>query len=96
MDLKGEKALFEIGQRRKVIRGKDLSLDDRKVDLHLVEPTGVVRGVDEDGIGPLAAEAIGGSLAPMSGAEPDQPWWRNGDRAGRPNCDVTKGSGHRY
>jgi hypothetical protein len=26
MDLKGEKALFEIGQRRKVIRGEDLGV----------------------------------------------------------------------
>src|SRR5262249_7178859 len=32
------------------------------------EPTGVVRGVDEDGIGPMGAEAVGGSLAPMGGA----------------------------
>ena len=68
MDLKREKALFEIGQGRKVIRGEDLSLNDREIDLHLIEPTGVVRGVDEDGIGPLGAEAVGGSLAPMSGA----------------------------
>lgn len=68
MDLEREKALFEISQGRKVIRGKDLSLNDREIDLHLIEPTGVVRGVDEDGIGPLGAEAVGGSLAPMSGA----------------------------
>ena len=68
MDLKREKALFEIDQGRKVIRGKDLSLDDREIDLHLIEPTGVVRRVDEDGIRPLGAEAVGGSLAPMSGA----------------------------
>jgi hypothetical protein len=41
MDLKREKALFEIGQGRKVIRGKDLSLNDREIDLQLIEPTGV-------------------------------------------------------
>jgi hypothetical protein len=68
MDLKGEKALFEIGQRRKVIRGEDLPLNDREVDLHLIEPTGVGRGVDEDCVGPLSAEAIGCPLAPMNGA----------------------------
>ena len=68
MGLKREKTLFEIGQRRKVIRGEDLSLNDREIDLHLIELTGVVRGVDEDGIGLLGAEAVGGSLAPMSGA----------------------------
>jgi len=67
MDLKGEKALFEIGQRRKVIRGEDFPLNDREVDLHPIEPTGVGRGVDEDCIGPLSAEAINGPLAPMNG-----------------------------
>jgi hypothetical protein len=36
MDLKREEALFEVGQGRKVIRGKDLSLNDRKIDLHLI------------------------------------------------------------
>src|SRR5215467_14492667 len=43
MDLKCEKALFEIGQRRKVIRGEDLSLNDREIDLHLIEPTGALQ-----------------------------------------------------
>ena len=51
MDLKGEEALFEIGQRSKVIRGEDLSLNDREVDLDRIEPTGVGRGVDEDCMG---------------------------------------------
>ena len=41
MDLEREKALFEIDQGRKVIRGKDLSLNDREIDLQLIEPTGV-------------------------------------------------------
>ena len=65
MDLKRQEALFEVGQGRKIVRGKDL---DREVDLHLIEPTGVVGSVDEDGIGPLGTEAVGGFLAPMSGA----------------------------
>jgi len=64
MDLKREKALFEIDQRRKVIWGKDLSLDDREVDLYLIEPTGVVRGVDEGGIGPLGARKRSAALCP--------------------------------
>src|SRR5215831_6297065 len=37
MDLKRQEALFEIGQRRKVIRGENLSLNDREIDLHLIE-----------------------------------------------------------
>lgn len=68
MGLKSEEALFEIGQRRKVIRSEDLSLNDREVDLDLIEPTGVGRSVYEDCIGPLGAEAVGSPLAPMSGA----------------------------
>jgi hypothetical protein len=61
MGLKREKARFEIGQGRKVIRGKDLSLNDREIDLRLIEPTGVVGRMDEDGIGPLGIEAVGRS-----------------------------------
>ena len=68
MELKGEEALFEIGQGSEIIRGEDLSLNDREVNLNLIEPTGVVRDVDEDGVGPLGTEAVGGFLTPMSGA----------------------------
>jgi len=68
MDLKAEEALFEIGQRRKVVWGEDLSLNDREVDLHLIEPTGMGRGMDKDCIGPLGAKAVGGPLTPMNGA----------------------------
>ena len=34
MELEGEEALFEIGQGREIIRGKDLSLNDREIDLN--------------------------------------------------------------
>ena len=68
MELKGEEALFEIGQGREVIRGEDLSLNNREVDLNLIEPTGVGRSVDQDGVGPLGLEAVGSFLTPMSGA----------------------------
>jgi len=68
MYLKRKEALFQIGQRRKIIRGEDFSLNDREIDLHLIEPTGMVGSVDEDRIGPRGAEAVDGSLAPMSRA----------------------------
>jgi hypothetical protein len=39
------------------VRIEDLSLNDREVDLNLVEPARVDRRVDEDGVGPFGAEA---------------------------------------
>jgi hypothetical protein len=46
--LKSERPLFEFGQRRDVVVGENLPLDDREEDLDLVEPTGMDRGVDEN------------------------------------------------
>jgi hypothetical protein len=66
--LKGEESLFEFRQRREVVWGEDLSLNDREVDPNLVEPARVDRSVDEDGVGPFGAEAADSFLAPMSGA----------------------------
>jgi hypothetical protein len=66
--LEGKKPLFEVGQRGEVVGREDLSLDDRKVDFDLVEPTGVDRSVDEDRVGPFGVEAVDRFLATMSGA----------------------------
>ena len=68
VDLEGEEALFEFGQRGEVVGREDLSLNDREIDLDLVEPTGVDGSVDEDRVGPFGAEAVDGLLASMSGA----------------------------
>jgi len=65
--LEGKEMLFEIGQRGKIVRREDFSLNDREIDFDLVEPTGVDRSVDEDGIRPLVAETLSGLLAPMGG-----------------------------
>ena len=51
VELKGEETLFEIGQGREIVWGEDLSLNDREVDLNLIEPTGMGRSMDEDGVG---------------------------------------------
>ncbi len=59
VDLDGEEALFESGQRREVVRRENLSLHNREVDLDLVEPTG--------------AEAFDRLLAPVSGTVVDDP-----------------------
>ena len=68
VELKGKEALLEIRQGSEVIRGEDLSLNDRKVNLNLIEPTRVGWSVDEDGVRPLGAETVGSFLTPMSGA----------------------------
>jgi hypothetical protein len=65
--LEGKKTLFEFGQRREIVGREDLPLHDREIDFDLIEPTGVDRSVDEDGIGPLVAQTVGGFLAAMSG-----------------------------
>ena len=40
--MEGEQPILEFAQRRQVIRGDDLTLDDGKVDFDLVEPTRMV------------------------------------------------------
>ncbi len=67
MDLESEQALFEFGQRGEIVGRQDFSLNDREIDLDLVEPTGVDGSVDEDRVGPFGAEAFDRFLAPMSG-----------------------------
>lgn len=68
MALEGEETLLKLGQGREIIGREDLSLNNGEIDLDLMEPTGVGRSVDEDGIGPFATQTVGGFLASMSGA----------------------------
>jgi hypothetical protein len=63
--LEGQQAPFKVGPVGKVARRKEFALDDRKVDLDLVEPTGVDRRMDQNNIGPLGAEAVGRWLTTM-------------------------------
>jgi len=66
--LEGKETLFEIGQRGNIVWRENFSLDDREIDFDLIEPTGVDRSVDEDGVWPCFPQALGGLLAPMGGA----------------------------
>ena len=63
--LEGQQAPFKVGPVGKVARRKEFALDDRKVDLDLVEPTGVDRRMDQNNIGPLGAEPVGRWLTAM-------------------------------
>ena len=53
-----EELLFERCEVGEVVGGEDLALDDREVDLGLVEPAGVDRGVDEDQVLVAALRAV--------------------------------------
>src|SRR5208337_3002315 len=60
--------LDQIGQTLEVARGQQLALNDREVDLDLVEPAGVHRRMDQNDVGPSGAKAICGAPATMAGA----------------------------
>jgi len=49
-------------------RCEQLTLNDREVDLDLVEPAGVDRGMYQDGVGPLGPETFAGPRAAMGRA----------------------------
>src|SRR3989339_1481840 len=57
MTLKSQQAFFDSGQRRKIVWRERLALDNREVDLDLVEPTGVDGAVDEHQILVAALQA---------------------------------------
>ena len=54
--LESHELVLERGEAREVVGREELALDDGEIDLDLVEPAGVDRGVDEDEVGPFGAE----------------------------------------
>jgi hypothetical protein len=66
--LKPEEPILDGGQAGEVIGREDLALDDREVDLDLVEPTRVDRGVHQREPGPLGLQPCLRSDATMRGA----------------------------
>ena len=63
--LEGHDVPLQIGQALEVARGKQLALNDREVDLDLVEPTGVNRRMNQNDVGPSGTKAISGAPATM-------------------------------
>src|SRR5262245_41633126 len=76
-------------KEEKSFGSEDLALDDRKVDLNLVEPTGMDGSVNEDGVRPLGAEAVDGLLPPMRGAVVHDPEHVAGRLVGFLAHDIT-------
>ena len=66
--LEGHQVSLQIGQALEVTRRKQLALNDREVDLDLVEPTGVNRSVNKNDVGPSGSKAIGGASTTVAGA----------------------------
>ena len=62
-----EQALLESIEIGEVVGREHLALDDREVDLQLVEPARVDRRVDDAGGGPLPAEPVDAAPATMDG-----------------------------
>jgi hypothetical protein len=58
--LKGEQMVLELRDGGEVIRSEDLALDDGEIDLDLVEPAGMDRGVNQHDRGPRGAQAVSG------------------------------------
>ena len=69
---------FESGRRGEVVGIEDLALDDREIDLDLIEPAGMHRGVDENYIWPFGPQTIGGASAAMRGAVVGNPEYAAG------------------
>jgi hypothetical protein len=72
----------ECGGVLEVVGIQQLALDDRVVDLDLVEPAAVDRGVDEDQVRPPALEALDALLAAVIGAVVDDPEHARGGGVG--------------
>ena len=63
--LEADQIAFESRHCGEVIGIQQLALDDREVDLDLVEPAGVHRRVNEDDVWPFRPQTIGGASAAM-------------------------------
>ena len=71
--LEAHQLVTKRGEVRKIVGREELALDNGEIDLYLVEPAGVDRGVNEDDIGPFGAQPSGGTLTAVRGAIVNDP-----------------------
>lgn len=62
------RAGLRVGEGEKIVGREHLPLDDREIDLNLIDPTGMNGSVYKKGIGPSGSDAIDGFLTTMSRA----------------------------
>lgn len=73
MILEAQKMTPEVSKTPKVVGCEGLSLDDREVDLDLVEPTGMLGRVNELEMGPSFLEALDTALSAVRRSVVDDP-----------------------
>ena len=66
-------SLFNFLQAGEVVRGQHLPLDDRKIDLHLIEPTGTHRRMNQDSLAISLSQSPDRCLTAMRGAVINNP-----------------------
>lgn len=66
--LEGHHVPLQFGQTLEVARDEQLALNDREIDLDLVEPTGMNGRMNQNDIGPSDTKAVGGASTTMAGA----------------------------
>lgn len=71
--LEGQECHLQASEIGEVAGGEHFPLDDREVDLNLVQPTGVNRGVDRDEGRPAGLQALIGFLPAVRGAVVEDP-----------------------
>ena len=71
--LEVEQAGLDIAEGVEVVGRNDFTLDDGKVDLHLIEPRRVDGQVDQTQGGPAVFEPVDGGLSAVGGAVVDHP-----------------------
>jgi hypothetical protein len=71
--LKAEDFRFKFPKVLEVVWGKNLSLQNREVDLHLIKPTGVDRCMDQNCVRIPGLKTVDRGLAPVGGTVVSDP-----------------------
>lgn len=66
--LKTHEAILKMGERGKIVGREHFSLDDGEIDLNLIDPAGMNRGMHQKSVGPPGSNAIDCFLPAMSRA----------------------------
>src|ERR1700745_2837590 len=71
--MKRQYVLFQLSKRLEIVGRDNFALNDRKVDLHLVEPTGMVRSMNRNNRRPAGLQSSDALLTAVHGAIIDDP-----------------------
>src|SRR2546423_9383410 len=93
--LEGEDSVAEVLERADLGRSENLALEDREVDLDLIQPAGVNRQMDEHEVGVRILNTLGRHVGALRATVVDQPEDTPGRALGlpRPNPGPPNGGG---